>query len=263
MPELLPALARDGGLEGGVVHRFRRAPDAGSTGGRQLVAHRSQEVPCPPFPPTCTVRIRPARGEPPARRGLAPGRRPVRSARPAAARPVRPRGGRSGAAPWPRGYRAPWSAPGGRRGPAAACRTPASGAAALVVAVVQALLAQRPIAQLNRWLADDVLCAVSVQQRRRRTDPAGAAVRSGRGCGRSGSSIPTLRWRRWRPDLLVGTGHTAVALRLEALGDRWLCTALELDPAGPSLGCDLHSKPRPESGDWSTNRVRSASESNR
>ena len=30
--------------------------------------------------------------------------------------------------------------------------------------------------------------------------------------------------------VLVGTSDTALALRLQALGDRWLCTALELDP---------------------------------
>jgi hypothetical protein len=29
--------------------------------------------------------------------------------------------------------------------------------------------------------------------------------------------------------LLVGTSHTAAALRLEAVGNRWLCTAFELD----------------------------------
>ena len=47
--------------------------------------------------------------------------------------------------------------------------------AVLALAVVQTLLAQRPIAQLNRWLADDVLSLVSMQQRRRQT---GQAVRS-------------------------------------------------------------------------------------
>ena len=100
--------------------------------------------------------------------------------------------------------------------------------AALALAVFQVLLAQRPIAQLNRWLVDDVLSAVSVQQRRRRTEPGRAAVRP--------VVVRSVRVQHPVADvaevsahLLVGTGHTAVALRLEARGDRWLCTALELD----------------------------------
>jgi hypothetical protein len=99
--------------------------------------------------------------------------------------------------------------------------------AALALAVLQALLAQRPITQLNRWLADDVLSAVSVQQRRCRTEPARAA-----------RPVVLLSVRVQHPDaevaevsahLLVGTEHTAVAFRLEARGDRWLCTAFEVD----------------------------------
>ena len=100
--------------------------------------------------------------------------------------------------------------------------------ATLGLAVLQALLAQRPIAQLNRWLADDVLSAVSVQQRRRRTEPGRAVrpvvVRSVR------VQHPSAEVAEVSAHLLVGTGHVAVALRLEAMGDRWLCTALELDP---------------------------------
>ena len=99
--------------------------------------------------------------------------------------------------------------------------------AALALAVLQALLAQRPIAQLNRWLADDVLSTVSMQQRRRRTDP-GRAVRP--------VLVRSLRVQHPRADVaevsahvVVGTRDTALAFRLEALGDRWLCTAFELD----------------------------------
>jgi hypothetical protein len=99
--------------------------------------------------------------------------------------------------------------------------------AALALAVLQALLAQRPIAQLNRWLADDVLSAVSLQQRRRRTQPGRAArlvvVRSVR------VQHPVAEVAEVSAHLLVGIEHTAVAFRLEARGDRWLCTAFELD----------------------------------
>ena len=37
----------------------------------------------------------------------------------------------------------------------------------LATAMVEALLAQRPVAQLNRWLAEDVLADISLHQRRR------------------------------------------------------------------------------------------------
>lgn len=119
--------------------------------------------------------------------------------------------------------RARWTAR-PRRGLPDACEW----GAALALAVFQALLAQRPIAQLNRWLADDVLSAVSVQQRRRRTEPGRAAVRP--------VVVRSVRVQHPSADvaevsvhLVVGTTHTAVALRLEAVANRWLCTAFELD----------------------------------
>ena len=100
--------------------------------------------------------------------------------------------------------------------------------ASLVVAVVQVLLAQRPIAQLNRWLADEVLAAVSRQQRHRRATPARTVIPVG---------LLSVRVQHPHPEaaevaarVAVGGSTTAVALRLEALGDRWLCTAFELDP---------------------------------
>ena len=100
--------------------------------------------------------------------------------------------------------------------------------AALTLAVLQALLAQRPIAQLNRWLAEDVLSTVSMQQRRRQTaaNPAvrPVLVRSLR-VQHPGAEVAEVS-----AHVLVGSHDSALAFRLEALGERWLCTALELDP---------------------------------
>ena len=100
--------------------------------------------------------------------------------------------------------------------------------ASLVVAVVQVLLAQRPVAQLTRWLADEVLAAVNRQHRQRRSTASRTVVPVG---------LCSVRVQHPRPEVAevaarvtVGGTSTAVALRLEALGDRWLCTALELDP---------------------------------
>ncbi len=98
----------------------------------------------------------------------------------------------------------------------------------LVVAVIQVQLAQRPIGQLNRWLAEDVLGAVALQQRRRRAGSDRSVVRIG---------LRSLRVQHPDPEVaevaavvVVGSRPTPVALRLEALGLRWLCTAIELDP---------------------------------
>ena len=97
-----------------------------------------------------------------------------------------------------------------------------------MVAVVQVLLAQRPVAQLNRWLAEDVLAEVSLHQRRRRTSRQRAAVPV---------ALVSLHVQHPGPEAaevaahaLVGARHLAVAMRLEALGDRWLCVALQLGP---------------------------------
>lgn len=98
----------------------------------------------------------------------------------------------------------------------------------LVVAVIQVQLAQRPVAQLNRWLAEDVLGAVTRQQRRRRAGADRSVVRV---------SLRSLRVQHPDPEVaevaavvVVGSRPVPVALRLEALGNRWLCTAIELDP---------------------------------
>jgi hypothetical protein len=97
---------------------------------------------------------------------------------------------------------------------------------ALALAMIQALLGQRPVAQLNRWLADEVLVAISMYQRRnlalhgRIAIP--AAVRSVR------VQHPDPGVTEVAAHVAIGKRSAAMAFRLEALGDRWLCTALEL-----------------------------------
>jgi hypothetical protein len=89
------------------------------------------------------------------------------------------------------------------------------------------MLAQRPLAQLNRWLADDVLSAVTMQQRRHRLHQGRVVrpvlVRSVR------VQHPGAEAAEVSAHVVVGIRNSAVAFRLEALGDRWLCTALEFD----------------------------------
>ena len=96
----------------------------------------------------------------------------------------------------------------------------------LALALIQALLGQRPVAQLNRWVVDEALVGISMYQRRslalhgRIAIP--AAVRSVR------VQHPDPGVAEVAAHVALGKRSTAMAFRLEALGDRWLCTALEL-----------------------------------
>jgi hypothetical protein len=98
--------------------------------------------------------------------------------------------------------------------------------ATLALAIIQALLGQRPVAQLNRWVADEVLAAISMHQRRSIKAPGRiaipAALRSVR------VQHPGREVAEVAAHMVIGRRSAAMAFRLEALGDRWLCTALEL-----------------------------------
>jgi hypothetical protein len=96
----------------------------------------------------------------------------------------------------------------------------------LTLALIQALLGQRPVAQLNRWVVDEVLAAISMYQRRSLTlhgrIAIPAAVRSVR------VQHPDPGAAEVAAHVAIGKRSAAMAYRLDALGDRWLCTALEL-----------------------------------
>jgi hypothetical protein len=91
---------------------------------------------------------------------------------------------------------------------------------------MQTLLGQRSVGTLNRWVVEEVLAAISICQRR------SLSLR-----GRTAVPIALRSIHVQHPDpevaevsahLAIGKRSAAMAFRLEALGDRWLCTALEL-----------------------------------
>ena len=97
---------------------------------------------------------------------------------------------------------------------------------ALALAVVQTLVGQRPVAQLNRWVDEEVLVAISGYQRRSLSLRGRLAV---------STALRSVRVQHPDPEVaevsahvVIGKRSAAMAFRLEALGDRWLCTALEL-----------------------------------
>jgi hypothetical protein len=136
--------------------------------------------------------------------------------------------GAEAAAPQDRGVRlstvrARWSAR-----PRPGLPDPQQWSARLALAVIQTLLGQRPVAQLNRWMVEEVLAAISMSQRRNLKIPGRIALRT---------ALRSVRVQHPGPEVAEVSAHVAIgkqsaamAFRLEALGDRWLCTALELAP---------------------------------
>jgi hypothetical protein len=96
----------------------------------------------------------------------------------------------------------------------------------LALAVIQALVGRRPVAQLNRWVVDEVLMAINIYQRRSLSRHGRIAVPT---------ALRSVRVQHPDPEVaevsahvVIGRRSAAMAFRLEALGERWLCTALEL-----------------------------------
>ena len=96
----------------------------------------------------------------------------------------------------------------------------------LALSLTQSLVGLRPVAQLNRWVAEEVLVAISIHQRRSLSQHGRIAVPT---------ALRSVRVQHPDPEvaevsahLVIGKRSAAMAFRLEAWGDRWLCTALEL-----------------------------------
>ncbi len=140
--------------------------------------------------------------------------------------------GLSAPPPRPTGVRF-WSDGAGTLRPAPGLPDPAEWTAVLALAVAQALHGLRPAGQLERWLSEPVLVDLRrlIRLRQRRY-----------AAGRRASRTPPIRVASVRaqcptPNVVEATAHVrvagrslAVAARLESLGDRWLCVALELGP---------------------------------
>jgi hypothetical protein len=83
-------------------------------------------------------------------------------------------------------------------------------------------------------MVEEVLAAISMSQRRNLKVPGRIAVHT---------ALRSVRVQHPGPDVAEVSAHVAIgkrsaamAFRLEALGDRWLCTALELGPTAGVRG---------------------------
>lgn len=115
-----------------------------------------------------------------------------------------------------------------RRTPEADLPEPRRWAARLAQAVLETLAGQRPVQQLSRWTDEPVFVALSrranlrAARRRPRTPAHRVTVRSVRASRPAPNAVEAC--------VVVQTGPRAraVALRLEGLDGRWLCTALDV-----------------------------------
>ncbi len=121
-----------------------------------------------------------------------------------------------------------WSAP-----PAPHLPDPAAWSASLASALLETLHGHRPVTQLSRWVDERVLGSITMHLRRRRSRPSD----TGSGRGWRPPVLHSVRVQCPHPEavevtahLLLGRRSVAIAFRLEAWCDRWLCTALEMGP---------------------------------
>jgi hypothetical protein len=110
---------------------------------------------------------------------------------------------------------------------------PGAWSASLACALLETLHGHRPAAQLSRWVDEPVLGAISLHLRRRRARRPTPRPNA----GRRPPAVRSIRVQCPDPNavevtahLLLGQRSVAMAFRLEACTDRWLCTALEMGP---------------------------------
>ena len=96
---------------------------------------------------------------------------------------------------------------------------------ALAVTLLEVVAARRPGSQLSRWLTQETLDALARRLPSRRALPVATPA------------LQSVRVQHPRPGVAevavhgrLGDRSLPMALRLEALPTRWLCTALELGP---------------------------------
>lgn len=176
-------------------------------------------------------------GTPPWIRLLTESRPAAASFAPAPARsvaqPMLPVGlAENGAVPDTSGVRRALVSPPGAVRPDGRLRDPREWAALLAVAVLQALSGERPVNQLERWLDEEVLAAVGFAARSRARARQADQDRTARQASVVSVRVqcPTPAAAEVAAHLRLGRRSVAMALRLEAFGNRWLCTALELGP---------------------------------
>jgi len=114
--------------------------------------------------------------------------------------------------------------------PSAELPDPKAWSISLAQLLIETLQELRPIGQLNRWVDDQVLAAITIQRRQR------TAARSRSRPTRPATlrslhlQFPTPLAAEVAAHFTLGRRSIALAFRLEEFYGRWLCTAVELGP---------------------------------
>jgi hypothetical protein len=100
--------------------------------------------------------------------------------------------------------------------------------------LIEALQGLRPIGQLNRWVDEQVLAAITLYQRQQAARSAGQRPARPAVLQSVHVQFPTPRAVEAAAHLRIGERSIALAFRLQEFFGRWLCTAVEIGPRIPA-----------------------------
>jgi hypothetical protein len=96
--------------------------------------------------------------------------------------------------------------------------------------LIETLQGLRPIGQLNRWVDDQVLTAITVYQRQHASRPTSRRPTRPAVLQSVHVQFPAPLSVEAAAHLRLGRRSIAIAFRLEEFYGRWLCTAVEIGP---------------------------------
>jgi hypothetical protein len=107
---------------------------------------------------------------------------------------------------------------------------------ALAQLLIETLQGLRPIGQLNRWVDDRVLAAMTIQRRRQLTNQRGPLRTRPAVLHSLHVQFPTPVAAEVAAHLILRGRSIALAFRIEEFYDRWLCTAVEFTSVPANVG---------------------------
>ena len=100
--------------------------------------------------------------------------------------------------------------------------------------LIEALQGLRPIGQLNRWVDEQVLTAITLYQRQQAARSAGQRPARPAVLQSVHVQFPTPLAVEAAAHFRIGRRSIAIAFRLQEVFGRWLCTAVEIGPRIPA-----------------------------
>ena len=114
--------------------------------------------------------------------------------------------------------------------PSADLPEPKAWSISLARVLIETLQELRPIGQLNRWVDDTVLAAITIHRRQRAAGQSRSRPTRPASLHSIHLQFPTPLAVEVAAHFRLGRRSIALAFRLEEFYGRWLCTAVELGP---------------------------------